>query len=87
MKEHARNSFGLLPQSYWNEKPLNVEKTTSSVLVVFLLIYEAKQQELIITHSTKQKEKVQGIESLPQTLLLIPITFKHNVIDLRYFKL
>ena len=36
---HARNSFGLLSQGYYERKNLNLEKTTSSVLSVLLLIY------------------------------------------------
>ena len=40
--ENARNSFELLPQGYCERKPLNLEKTTSSVLSVLLLIYGCK---------------------------------------------
>ena len=36
-KEHARNSFGFLP--HCERKTLNLEKTTSSVLSVLLLLY------------------------------------------------
>ena len=32
--EHPRNSFGLLPQGYCELKPLNLAKTTSSVLIL-----------------------------------------------------
>ena len=38
-REHACNSFGLLSQGlceFVNEKPLNLEKTTSSVLSVVI---------------------------------------------------
>ena len=38
-REQPRNSFELLTQSYCERKPLNLEKTTSSVLSVILLIY------------------------------------------------
>ena len=30
-REHTRNSLGPLPQGYCERKPLNLEKTTSSV--------------------------------------------------------
>ena len=33
------DSFGCLPLGYVNEKPLNLEKATYSVLYVLLLIY------------------------------------------------
>ena len=36
-REHARTSFGLLPQG--EQKILNLEKATSSVLSVLLLLY------------------------------------------------
>ena len=35
-KEHARNSFGLVPQGHCERTPLILEKTTSSVLFVLL---------------------------------------------------
>ena len=40
-KEHVpeRNSFELLRQSYCKPKPLNLEKSTASVLSVLLLSY------------------------------------------------
>ena len=38
-KDHARNSSGFMPQDYYEQKTLNLEKTTFSVLFVFLLIY------------------------------------------------
>ena len=37
--EHVHTSFGLLPEGYCEQKPVNVEKTTSSVLSVLLFIY------------------------------------------------
>ena len=37
---HARNSFRPLPQGYCDRKTLNIEKTTSSVISVLLLIYD-----------------------------------------------
>ncbi len=36
--EHPSNFFGLLPQGYYERKPLNIEETTSSVLFVLLLL-------------------------------------------------
>ena len=38
-REHARNSSGPMSQDYCKRKPLNLEKTTSSVLSVLLLIF------------------------------------------------
>ena len=40
-REHVRNSFIV------NEKPLNIEKTTSSVLSVLLLIYVYSHKHII----------------------------------------
>ena len=40
LTQHVRNSFGILTQSFVDEKSLNIEKTTSGVLSVLLLIYE-----------------------------------------------
>ena len=37
-REHARNYFGFLPQGYCEQKTLHLEKTTSRVHSVFLLI-------------------------------------------------
>ena len=42
----ARDSFGLLPQGYCEQKPTNLEKTTSSVLSVLLLIYGKKARSI-----------------------------------------
>ena len=42
-RKHARNSFGLLPQGYFERKPLNLEKSISSFLSVLLLIYDLNQ--------------------------------------------
>ena len=39
-KEHARNSFRILPQGYCERKPINLEKITYGVLSVLLLIYD-----------------------------------------------
>ena len=36
---NAIYSFGILPQVYYERKPLNLKKTTSNVLSVLLLIY------------------------------------------------
>ena len=48
-REHTRNSFGLLPQGYiLNEKLLNLEKTTSSVLSVLLLISERRVDRKLV---------------------------------------
>ena len=57
---HARNSFGLLPQVFVNEKPLNVKKTTSSVLSVLLLIYVYK-----VYFRNRNKKKVGRVWNLP----------------------
>ena len=52
-REHARNSFGILPQGCFEQKPLNLEKTTSSVLSVLSLIYADIQ---VIKGSVQEKE-------------------------------
>ena len=38
-EKRARNSFGLLPQGYYERKPLNHKKTTSSVLLLLIYAY------------------------------------------------
>ena len=46
LTRHARNSFGLLPQGHCElKKNLNLEKTTSSVQYVLLLIYDCFTQK------------------------------------------
>ena len=45
-RELARNFFGFLLQGYCERKPLNLEKTTSSVLSVLLLFYVYDNQGL-----------------------------------------
>ena len=47
-REHARNSFGPLPFFIVNEKTLNLEKTTSSVLSVLLFIYDLDSHRQLI---------------------------------------
>ena len=47
---HARNSFGLLSPCYCEQKPLNVETTTSSVLFVISKVYDI----LLQRYSTKK---------------------------------
>ena len=42
--EHANSSFGSQPQGYSERKHQHLEKTTSSVLSVFLLIYAPKHE-------------------------------------------
>ena len=60
---HMRNFFELLHEGkIVNEKPLNLKKTTSSVLSVLLLIYEPITQELADI-------KPEIYKSLPQILI------------------
>ena len=42
--KNARNSFGLLPQGYCQRNPLNLEMTTSGVLIILFLIYANNNQ-------------------------------------------
>ena len=42
----SQDFFGLLPQGYCEQKPKNLEKTTSSVLSVMLLIYGKKERSI-----------------------------------------
>ena len=47
-REHARNSLGPLPRGYCEQKTLNLEKTSSSVLSVLLLLSMIKLFKWII---------------------------------------
>jgi len=44
ISRHAQSSFGLLSQGYFEQNPLYLEETTSTVLSVLLLIYGKSKQ-------------------------------------------
>ena len=56
-KRYAQSSFGLLSQGYFEQKPLYLEETTSTVLSVLLLIYGKSKQADV---SKFKKEFVDG---------------------------
>ena len=62
-REHARNFFGLLPQGYCEQNKTNLEKTTSSFLLVLLLNYNFRDSDNINVISNQHK-KVTLVETI-----------------------
>ena len=60
--QHAGNTFGLLPQGNCERDTLNLEKTTSNVLTVMLLIYgrfprnQKECRQIVFIIRTKQRK-------------------------------
>ena len=52
--QYPRTSFGILPQGYCERKPINLEKTTSNVLSVLLIIY-VNNHLLVVKQLDKQR--------------------------------
>ena len=53
-REHARNSSGPMSQAYCKRKPLNLEKTTSSVLSNLWVHFEIHETQLNLAHSNRR---------------------------------
>jgi len=56
-----RTSLVLLPQGYFKENPLNIEKTTYSVLSVLLLIYAQNIENNLLVFNLKKSTLAKNI--------------------------